>query len=171
MGGLSNVASALAILAMPAVAQPAQLASAHCYSAEELRDMIIVGLPATMDVARDKCQATLGPNSFITSRPGREFVDRLRVEALPKKAGVIASYRRIMAVYGAPSGNSDSETFSEIYDAFVMSKVASINSGQCRSLNALIEALSPLTPSNFGAAIAATYGLVDAREEGVLCRL
>jgi len=151
------------------LAAPPQPTTKPCFTADEMRDMVIVAIPAAMDAAIPRCRASLDPNAFIMTDAGRAFVARVRADAVARQSRVIASWQRVRGTYGLSPERSDSEAMAAIYSSFVKA-IGSIKSDQCSDLNSFIEAIAPLPPSNIGSAIAATYGLVVHAKDGVLCR-
>ena len=140
-------------------AQTEAPAPPHCLTPEQSGELAVIALPDALDEAARRCRPTLAPDAFLVGEAGLAFRQRAEEAAQARRAGFVAHVRRFAG--GEDSAMTDEQLLRIAVEGAVINMVEPAGRGQCRELNAMVEAISPLPAANLSALIASIITLTD----------
>ncbi len=149
------------LLATQATVAPPPPRGPQCITRAEASSLGVVGPAMFIGVVQNICRSHLGPNAFLTSGAGDAYVASLRAEGLRQLPTVMAGMARVMpAPAGSPTivrgvfqsmlGDDAGKEWAPLADADI-----------CRDADAVIEAMSVMTPDRLARFTGALIGLAD----------
>jgi hypothetical protein len=150
MGKLSCAAAALALAAIPSMAQ-AQ-AGAACLSRAEANALFANTLPDVMEGVRNKCASALPPSAFLTTQ-GPSLVARYRASASGDWALARSGFVKMMGAKGQTEAKMmaampDQALQGLLGAAFSVVVAEDIKLKDCPQIDRFVAALSPLPAAN-----------------------
>lgn len=131
----------------------------HCLTPGQLGELAVIALPDALDEAARRCRPSLAPEAFLVSEAARAFRQRAEEAAEVRRSGFIADVRRLAG--GEESVMTDEQLLRIAVEGAVINMVEPARRGQCRELDAMVEAISPLPAANMSALIASVITLTD----------
>lgn len=127
-----------------------------CISRQQIADATVAILPILIDGARERCGPGLAATAFLAQPASSEFGDRLRGELEQRQPSAAEGLRK----FGEDlAGLSDSTVVALMGEGMTEMFLGPMDAGGCSSLDALLESISPLTPTAVGQLSGAFFSL------------
>jgi hypothetical protein len=144
---------------IPPAVSPAE--GARCITRAEASSLGVVGPAMFIGVVQNVCRSHLGPGAFLTSAAGNAYVANLRAEGLRQLPTVMAGMTRV-----APGPAGSPTIMRGVFQSMLGDDAGGewapmADADMCRDADALIEAMSVMTPERLARFTGALIGLAD----------